>query len=149
RRSVDVKSSLRILHGTPLSLRASRVFLAALLAFAAPLFADGPEVPVVDWLEKTRAALAKGDAEALTHAARALKDKPDGAAENRQIALVMFWAGHYEDAARYLRRALAIQPDALLNQEKLSKQMPAADLRARLNQLAPKAETEPDLCFLT
>lgn len=144
-----MKSNLRILHGTPLSLRASRVLLAALLAFAAPLFADGPEVPVVDWLEQTRVALAKGDADALKHAARALKDKPDGAAENRQIALVMFWAGQYEDAARYLRRALAIQPDALLNQEKLSKQMPAADMRARLVQLAPKAETEPELCFLT
>jgi hypothetical protein len=144
-----VKLALRILHGTPPSLRASRLLLAALLAFAAPLFADGPEVPVVDWLEKARTALAKGDAEAVKHASKALKAQPDGAAENRQMALVMAWAGHYEDSARYLRRALALKPDALLNQEKLSTQMPPADLRARLNQLAPRAESAPELCFLT
>lgn len=140
---------LRIRTGTPLSQWASRLLLACLLSGAAPLFADGPEVAAPNWLAKAKSALAAGSPDCVSHATQALKSDPKGAVENRQMALVMSWAGHFEDAARYLRRALAADPNALLNQPKLATQMPVADLRARLNQLAPKAEDAPELCFLT
>ncbi|MCB9894327.1 MAG: hypothetical protein H6839_07755 [Planctomycetes bacterium] len=110
--------------------------------------ADGPATETPNWLEQAKSALAKGSDDAATFAAKALKAQPLGAAENRQMALTLFWTGHFEDSARYLRRALAAERDALLDQPKLAKLMPTDDARDRLTQLAGKVEKDPELCFL-
>ena len=119
-----------------------------LFALASPLLADGPAAEAPNWLEQAKSALSKGSDDAATFAAKALKAAPLGAAENRQMSLTLFWTGHFEDSARYLRRALAAESDTLLDQPKLSKLMPAEDARQRLVQLAAKVEKDPELCFL-
>lgn len=125
-------------------MTASRVALALLIAVAAaPLFADE------DALDQAATALEEGDDSAIELAAAALKQEPLGAAENRQAALTWFWAGHFEDAARYLRRALAADPNALMDRPLPSEVMPARDVTRRLNELAGQIDDDPDLCFLT
>jgi tetratricopeptide (TPR) repeat protein len=143
-----VKPSPLIKRGAPLTHWASRIVFACVL-LATPLYADGPETPAEpDWLAKSRVALVKGEDEATVYAARALKKSPEFAPENRQMALVLFWSGHFEDSARHMRRALAADPNALIEQPKLGDLMPPADAKDRLNQLAPDAEKDPELCFL-
>lgn len=140
----------RIKHGAPLCLRASRLLFAALLALAvAPLHADGPNAEGTNWLERAQNELKTGGDQSATYAAKALKAAPTGADANRQMAFTLFWTGHFEDASRYMRRALASDRNALVKQGKLGEIMPVADARARLNELAPKAADDPDLCFLT
>ncbi|MCA8914548.1 MAG: tetratricopeptide repeat protein [Planctomycetes bacterium] len=119
-----------------------------LLLLAAPLRADGPAAETPNWLAEAKSALELGSDNAASLAAKALKAKPLGAAENRQMALTLFWTGHFEDSARYLRRALSSERDALLDQPTLPKLMPAEDARERLTQLAAKVEKDPELCFL-
>ena len=136
------------MRGAPPSRWASRILFACVL-LAAPLYADGPEAPPdPDWLAKSKVALVRGEDDAVVYATRALKKSPKAAPENRQMALALFWAGHFEDAARHMRRALAADPDALLDQPKLGDLIKLADARDRLNQLAAEAEKEPELCFL-
>ena len=103
-----------------------------LLLLAAPLRADGPAAETPNWLAEAKSALELGSDNAASLAAKALKAKPLGAAENRQMALTLFWTGHFEDSARYLRRALSSERDALLDQPTLPKLMPAEDARERL-----------------
>ena len=139
-----------MIYGAPLCLRASRfVFVALLMLGASSLFADGPDTEATNWLEKSKTALKAGSDEATTFAARALKASPTSADANRQMAFTLFWAGHFEDAARYMRRALASDHAALLHQGPLSEIMPNADARLRLAEVAPKAVDDTDLCFLT
>jgi tetratricopeptide (TPR) repeat protein len=95
-----------------------------------------------------REALARGDASALRHATSALREQPLGALENVQVALTLFWMGQFDDAPRYLRRALAADPGVLQDVGRLADLMPRADARARLNQLAPLIQDNADLCFL-
>lgn len=137
-------------YGAPLCLRASRVVFVALLMLGAnSLFADGPEAEATNWLEKAQTALKTGDDESASYAAKALKASPTGASANRQMAFTLFWTGHFEDSARYMRRALASDRSALVEQGPLSEIMPNADARKRLAEIAPKAVEDSDLCFLT
>lgn len=144
-----MKPNLITKRGAPLPSWASRILFAALL-LAAPLHADGPEAPAEpDWLAKSQVALVKGEEESAVYAARALKKSPDKAPENRQMSLVLFWSGHFDDSARHMRRALAADAATLLDQPRLGSLMPPATARDRLNQLAPDAEADSELCFLT
>lgn len=140
------------IDGAPPARGASRLFLAlvALLVFALPLTAQA-ESPVPRQetpLAKAGGLLKEGKAQALAEAAKALKTTPLGAAENLLTALCLFHAAQFDDAARYLRRAMAANPDVLASEPALSQRMPQADITARLNELAPKVVDDPELCFL-
>lgn len=124
------------------------LFVAICLA-AAPLHADGPSGEITDWLGKARSALATGNSEALSLAARALKNDPDGADENLLMSLAMFWAGHGDDAARYMRRAVSTDRGVLEKAGRLSETMPADDAESRLLTLAEEAGDDAEKCFLT
>lgn len=129
------------LFGAPLARWAPRLFLVALLALASHLPAQGT-------LARARELLTQGRPEALAESVRALRDAPLAAPENLQVALALFHAAQFEDAARHLRRALAADPDALRDEPDLARRMPAADAQARLNALAPKVAEDAELCFL-
>jgi len=121
---------------------------ALLLAFACSLRAEGPAAPVGDQLQRAKDLLRDGKPDALAESVNALKSAPLGAPQNLQVSLALFHAAQFEDAARYLRRALAADPDALKEEPNLSKRMPAADANARLNTLAPRIVDDAELCFL-
>lgn len=136
--------------GAPLTRWAPRVCLVAMIALLAPLaHADGPETEVTDWMAKARGALAKGGDDALSLAAKALKADSDGADENLHMALAMFWGGHFEDSARYMRRAVSSDRNLLMSQKVLADSMPEKDAKARIVELAQEVEDNPELCFLT
>lgn len=134
------------IRGAPLTQVVPRLVFALLLAaLCGPLCADDS----TDWLKRAETALKTGDNQAIAHAARALEAEPLGAPENRQMALAMFWAGHFDDSARYMRRALTADPNALMDQPALSDAMPGETAVERLNALAEETEDDPELCFLT
>lgn len=136
--------------GAPLTRWAPRLCLVAIFALgAACLHADGPEAEVTDWMSKARGALARGGDDALSLAATALKADADGADENLHMALTMFWAGHFGDGARYMRRAVSTDRNLLMSQKVLADSMPAEDAKSRLIELAQAVENDPELCFLT
>ena len=113
-------------QGAPLTRWASRVCLVVLMTLgAAILHADGPEAEVTDWMSKARGALARGGDDAFALAASALKNDPQGAEENLHMALTMYWGGHFEDAARYMRRAVSSDRNLLMGQKVLADSMPA------------------------
>lgn len=136
------------IFGAPLAQWAPRLLLAALLAFAPGLAAEGPAAPGANQLQRAKDALREGKPEALAESVKALKQNPLAAAENLQVALALFQAAQFDDAARHLRRALAADPDALKDEPKLETRMPSADLAARINSLAPKVVDNAELCFL-
>ena len=139
-------------QGAPLTRWASRVCLVVLMTLgAAALHADGPEVEAetTDWMSKARGALARGGDDAFALAASALKNDPQGAEENLHMALTMFWGGHFEDAARYMRRAVSADRNLLMSQKVLADSLPAEAAKDRLIELAEEAEDDPELCFLT
>ncbi|MBZ0136547.1 MAG: hypothetical protein K8I27_09260 [Planctomycetes bacterium] len=112
------------------------------------LQADGPETEVEDWMSRARGALARGGDDALPLATRALKADPQGADENLQMSFALFWGGHFEDSARYMRRAVNADRNLLLARKALSNAMPANDAGARLVELGQAAEGDAELCFL-
>lgn len=142
--------SLKPTHytGAPLARWAPRVVLAALLALAPGLWAEGPAVAAGNPLQVAKDLLREGKPEALAQSVRALKQNPLGAAENLQVSLALFHAAQFDDAARHLRRALAADPDALKDEPDLAGRMPAGDANARINELAPKIVEDAELCFL-
>jgi tetratricopeptide (TPR) repeat protein len=136
--------------GAPLYQAAPHVVLACLLVLcAASLRADGPDAEAAEHLPRARSALARGGDDALRLAATALKAAPAASGENLHMSLTMFWAGHFEDSARYMRRAIVADRNALAAEKPLAEQMPAGDARLRLNELATQVEDDPELCFLT
>ncbi|MBK8205727.1 MAG: hypothetical protein IPK87_02915 [Planctomycetes bacterium] len=137
----------RIIQGAPLA-RVAPLF-ALLILLASGLNAEGPEVEAVDWLKRSQSALVDGSRESAKYAAYALKANPTGARENVQLSLVLFWMGQFDDSARYMRRALAVDPAAIVGLPPLASRMPAADVGTRLNQLAQRAEADSEMCFLT
>lgn len=134
--------------GAPLARWAPRVFLAALLALVPALGAEGPAVGGANALQAAKDLLREGNPEALAQSVKALKQNPLAAPENLQVALALFHAAQFGDAARHLRRALAADPDALKDEPDLAKRMPAGEANARVNELAPKIVEDPELCFL-
>ena len=100
-------------------------------------------------MSKARGALAQGSSDALSFGAKALKSDPGGASENLHMALTMFWAGHFEDSARYMRRAVSSDRKLMMSQKVLSDSMPSEDAKFRLAELALGAENDSELCFLT
>ncbi len=130
--------------GAPLA-RVAPLLLAIAVAHGLP----AQETEVVDWLAKSRTALAGGDKEALSHAVRALKAKPAGAPENVQACLTLFWMGQFDDSARHLRRALSADSAALAKLEPLATLMPGEDAQVRIVQVGKQAEAKVELCFLT
>ena len=136
--------------GAPLTRWAPHVCLVAILAVgAACLHAEGPDSEMTDWMSKARGALARGGDDALSFAAKALKAQPEGATENLHMALAMFWAGHFEDSARYMRRAVSSDRNLLMSQKVLSDSMPAETALSRLVEVAEECQDDPELCFLT
>lgn len=129
----------------PLSL----LLISATLLLATPLAANQDAEDAKALLEPARAALANGDDNTLALSAKALKAAPDDAAANLHMALAMFWAGHFEDSARYLRRAVSARPAVLEEAEPLDTLMPADDIQPRFNEIAPLAAEGAELCFLT
>ncbi|MCC6464549.1 MAG: hypothetical protein IT463_04330 [Planctomycetes bacterium] len=112
------------------------------------LHAEGETAPQPDLAGQARTALKTGAGNAASLAAKALKANPLGSAENTNAALAMFWLGQFEDSARYLRRALAADPDALAGLARLDTLVPARDINPRLAELADRVERDADLCFL-
>ena len=111
--------------------------------------AEGPVQPVNGRLGKARKALAAGEQDlAIDHGIAALKLKPLGAAENVQMSLAMFWLARFDDSVRYLRRALAANPDCLNEEPVLAARIPAKDVNPRINELARAINDKADLCFL-
>lgn len=137
--------SSMLFRGAPLALGGPLLFA---LALAATLSAEGPDVSTPSLLATARTALAKGDADAVLLASRALKSRPAGAAENLQVSLALFHAGHFDDSARYLRRAAAADLSVIRAETDLAKRMPAKDVLPRLNELAADVGNDADKCFL-
>ncbi len=137
----------RIMKGAPLA-RVAPLF-ALLMILAGGLKAEGPEVEAIDWLKRSQSALSDGNPECARFAVHAAKAKPMGARENVQLSLVLFWMGQFDDSARYMRRALAVDPAAIAGLPPLASRMPGADVGLRLNQLALRAEADSEMCFLT
>ncbi|MCC7508834.1 MAG: hypothetical protein IT464_05635 [Planctomycetes bacterium] len=136
-----------IIQGAPLA-RVAPLF-ALLMLLAAGLNAEGPEVEAIDWLKRSQSALFDGNRESARYAVNALKANPMGARENVQLSLALFWMGQFDDSARYMRRALAVDPGAIVGLPPLASRMPGADVGMRLTQLALRAEADSEMCFLT
>ncbi len=79
----------------------------------------------------------------------ALKRRPLAAPENLQMSLTLFWLGQFEDAARYMRRAVADDAAVLSRGALLSARFPAGASAPRLDQLARLAPESADYCFYT
>lgn len=120
-----------------------------LFLLACSLHAQDVNGETPDWLARAQAALAAGDGNSARYSVNALKLRPMGAPENVQMSLCLFWMGQFDDSARHMRRALAVDANSLATLPVLSARVPGADVGPRLNQLALRAETEAELCFLT
>ncbi|MCC6574318.1 MAG: hypothetical protein IT462_11055 [Planctomycetes bacterium] len=126
--------------------------LILLVLLAAPLRADSPasEATTDRTLAEARVALSRGlTGAALERSTAALKRAPLGAPENLQMALTLWWVGQFDDAARYLRRALADNPEILGNEPKLRERVPSAQVNDKILAVAKLADQSAELCFLT
>lgn len=126
-----------IRHGAPPSRVAPLLLALALLA--PTLYADA--------LADAKAALSKGEASAAALATEALKANPEGASENALVALAMFRASQFDDAARYMRRAVHLDAKIIDSLEPLNELVPSPN--AQIRRLAESAADSAELCFLT